>query len=230
MSEEVIILDINKVNIEDLPSILSDQVDKLKVLDTNVKNAVIKAEKAKKEAENAQVKIGLFESKKNAIELLQGACEGLAEGIMTAAEAQQVSFEYHTKLTEITKFLLGLGVSNLAMNRSVVKELELKLKGASEEEISDLAKQELKNIIMQLKAQEDMMSKQAKLTDKIHQQHKKLLEYEEKFQNQKKKNSELEQKIDKLDAITKKSGWKIAVSVVAIGSLILNILLICGVI
>lgn len=58
------ILDINKVNIEDLPSILSDQFDKLKVLDDNVKNAVIKAEESKKEAENAQVKIGLFESSK----------------------------------------------------------------------------------------------------------------------------------------------------------------------
>ncbi|MEG0367732.1 MAG: hypothetical protein RR585_12905, partial [Coprobacillus sp.] len=123
MSEEVIILDVNKVNIEELPSILSSQFDKLEVLEENVKKSVLMAIEAKNEAEYAQVKIGLFEStKKNAIELLQGACEGLAEGIMTAAEAQKVSFEYHTKLTEITKFLFGLGVSNLAMNRSVERE------------------------------------------------------------------------------------------------------------
>lgn len=146
------------------------------------------------------------------------------------AEAQKVSFEYQTELTKITKFLLGIGVSNLAMNRIVVRELELKLKSASEEKISDLAKQELKDIIKQLKDKEDMENKQAKLTDKVHQQHKKLLDYEEKFEEQQKKNTELDHKIEKLEVIASKLGWKIAVSVVAIGSLILNILQICGII
>lgn len=203
MNQEEKILDINIVDIEELPFVLSNQFDKLDELESNVQKAVEMAIEAKSKAENAQVKIGLFDfSKKDAINLLQSASEGLAEGIMTAAEAQKVSFEYQTKLTEITKFLFGLGLSNLAMNRSVVRELELKLKGASKEGISDLAKQELKNVIMQLKAQEDIMSKQAKLTDKVKQQNesivshfKKLSKHEECFEEQKKENAKFEKKI-----------------------------------
>ena len=168
MSEEVKVIDINTVEEQELPFVFSSQFDKLAILETNVQKAVNMAAEAKNKAKDAQVKIGLFDySKKDAINLLQSASEGLAEGLMTTAEAQKVSFEYQTKLTEITKFLFGLGVSNLAMNRIVVRELELKLKGATEEEISDLARQELKNVIMQLKAQEDMMKKQTELTVKV---------------------------------------------------------------
>ncbi|EKQ56198.1 MULTISPECIES: hypothetical protein [unclassified Clostridium] len=173
MIEEVNVIDIRTIESQELPSVLSSQFDKLAILETNVQKAVNMAVEAKKKAETAQVKMGLFDySKKEAINLLQSASKGLAEGLMTATEAQKVSFEYQTKLTEITKFLFGLGVSNIAMNRSVVRELELKLKGASEEEISDLARQELKNVIIQLKAQEDIMSKQVALTSKVkkHQQ------------------------------------------------------------
>lgn len=219
MNEEEVVVeiveDISKVNIENLPSVLSSQFDKLNLLQNNVEKSLNMAIEAKTKSEDAQVKMGLFDySKKDAIKLLQDASKGLAEGIMTAAEAQKVSFEYQTKLTEITKFLLMLGLSNIAMNRSVVRELELKLKGASEEEISDLAKQELKNVIMQLKAQEDMMNKQAKLTDKVKQQSKliklhskQLIEHKKDLEAQYKKNAKFEHEIsynrDKIDSIKK---------------------------
>lgn len=224
MNGKLKVLDINTIKQEDLPVVLSSQFDKLTVLETNVQKAVKSAVKAKEKAQDAQVKMGIFNySKKEAINLLQSASEGLAEGLMTAAEAQKVSFEYQTKLTEITKFLFGLGVSNIAMNRSVVRELELKLKGASEEEISDLAKQELRNVILQLKAQEDIMIKQEELKGKVKNHHyqlesintqldniekleeeqdtlifshsKKLLKYEEIFEEQNKKNALLKEEI-----------------------------------
>lgn len=219
MNEEKIVAeiveDISGVNIENLPSVLSSQFDKLNLLQYNVKKSLDMAIEAKIKSEDAHVKMGIFDySKKDAIKLLQEASKGLAEGIMTAAEAQKVSFEYQTKLTEITKFLLRLGLSNIAMNRSVVRELELKLKGASEEEISDLAKQELKNVIMQLKAQEDIMNKQAKLTDKVKQQNKliefhseKLFEQEKDLEEQQKKNTKFKQQIsnneDNINSIKK---------------------------
>ena len=219
MNEEEIVAeiveDISGVNIENLPSVLSSQFDKLNLLQYNVEKSLNMAIEAKIKSEDAHVKMGIFDwSKKDAIKLLQEASKGLAEGIMTAAEAQKVSFEYQTKLTEITKFLLRLGLSNIAMNRSVVRELELKLKGASEEEISDLAKQELKNVIMQLKAQEDIMNKQAKLTDKVKQQNKliefhseKLFEQEKDLEEQQKKNTKFKQQIsnneDNINSIKK---------------------------
>ena len=70
-----------------------------------------------------------------------------------------MSFEYQKKLGEITKYLFGLGVTNIAMNRSVVRELELKLQGASAEELDEFARRELLGVVKQLKAQEDIMKK-----------------------------------------------------------------------
>lgn len=323
MNEEANILDVSNVKEQALPSMLTSQFDKLSILEKNVKKTLNMAEEAKKKAENAEVKVGFFDhSKKEAIALLQTASKGLAEGLFIAAEAQNVSFEYQTKLTEITKVLFGIGLSNLAMNRSIVRELELKLKGASEEEISDLAKQELRNVIMQLKNQEDMMQKHSKLVNKMkeHQYQferieeqldhiknlneeqantlafysEKILKYDKYFEEQQKNNCSINQvisrnenklnglenslkqqeetvidlsykinsaekkliniidalkeersnqdkeiynkitdinrRIDSLDVITSKLGWKIGISIVAIVALIINVLQICGII
>lgn len=56
--------------------------------------------------------------------------------------------------------MFGLGVSNIAVNRTIVRELELRLEHASEEEIDDMARQELLNVVHDLKAQEDITKKQ----------------------------------------------------------------------
>lgn len=180
VTENITILDVAQVNEKQLPAIISTQFNKLTELEDNVQKAVNMAVTAKEKAEGAKMSAGLFK-KKAAIEALQVAANGSADALITVAEAQKLSFEYLTKLTEITKYLFGLGVSNIAMNRSVVRELELRLKGASEEDISDLAQQELKNVILQLKAQEDMMQKQEFLTGKVKEQAGQLKEIDKQL-------------------------------------------------
>lgn len=194
MSENITMSDVAKVSEDQLPSIISTQFTKLTELEDNVKNAVTLAVQAQKKAEDAKVSAGLFK-KKAAIEALQEAADGSANALITIADAQKLSFEYQTKLSEITKYLFGLGVSNIAMNRSVVRELELRLKGASEEEISDLAQQELRNVILQLKSQEDMMKKQEFLTGKVKEQNRKIqtIEATDKEQDEK-----IEENADKI--------------------------------
>ncbi len=155
----------------DLPVIIAKQYDKLKELEDNVERAYTLAQSASDSADNAYYKSAGFGHKKAAIESLQDAVKDLGSAQISAAEAQKISFEYQTKLAEITKYLFGLGASSIAMNRSVVRELELKLKGASAEEISDLAKQELVNVVTQLKAQEDIMLKQDKIMKEVKANH-----------------------------------------------------------
>lgn len=186
MSNELQIKDINMAKIGQLPEAITNQYEKLKKIETNVIKSAKKAADAKEKAEDAKVKMGLFDySKKDAIELLQIASKGLAEGLITASEAQTLFFEYQTELFKITKYLFGLGASNIAMNRTVVRELELRLKNASEDEISDLAKQELKNVVVELKLQEDVMKKQEDLTKKIfrHNQNLELINHQWKVFN-----------------------------------------------
>ena len=136
---------------------------------------------AKKKALDAQVqalgskekKTGVFKNK-TAIESLQETTLSLADAQIIAAEAQEKSFEYQKKLAEITKYLFGLGVSNIAANRIVVKELEMRLKNASEDEIDSLAREEIKNLVRELKMQEDVMQKQSLLNERIRELDEKM--------------------------------------------------------
>ena len=156
-----------EVNASQVPSIIQEQFDGLKLLKQNVSEATKKAEDAKASAKLAKEKSARAFQKKEAIESLQKATSDLADAQISAAQAQEVSFEYQQKIAEITKYLFALGVSNIAMNRSVVRELELKLKGASEEELDEFARQEIIAVVKQLKAQEDIMKKQSDLTEKV---------------------------------------------------------------
>ena len=139
---------------------------------------------AKKKALDAQVqalgskekKTGVFKNK-TAIESLQETTLSLADAQIIAAEAQEKSFEYQKKLAEITKYLFGLGVSNIAANRIVVKELEMRLKNASEDEIDSLAREEIKNLVRELKMQEDIMQKQSLLNERIRELDEKMTSY-----------------------------------------------------
>lgn len=139
---------------------------------------------AKKKALDAQVqalgskekKTGVFKNK-TAIESLQETTLSLADAQIIAAEAQEKSFEYQKKLAEITKYLFGLGVSNIAANRIVVKELEMRLKNASEDEIDSLAREEIKNLVRELKMQEDVMQKQSLLNERIRELDEKMTLY-----------------------------------------------------
>ncbi len=197
-----------ELNASQVPSIIKEQFTGLKVLKENVSEAIRKADSAKNSAKLAKDKsTGLFQ-KKAAIESLQEATVDLADAQISTAHAMEVSFEYQQKLAEITKFLFALGVSNIAMNRSVVRELELKLKGASEEELDEFARQELIAVVKQLKAQEDIMKKQSDLSEKVKAHEVKLrtheqrdTEYEkllkEQLDHEEKQNALLEKQAEK---------------------------------
>ncbi len=170
--------EIVNVREEEIPAIITSQFKEIARLQENVETAMKKAEEAKESADRAYSHSAGFGHKRDAIEALQSATVDLAESQISAAEAQKVSFEYQEKLGKITQYLFGLGVANLASNRSVVRELELKLKGASKKELNDLARQEIVNVIKQLKAQEDIMNKQNELSQKIRQQEQRITQQE----------------------------------------------------
>ncbi len=150
-----------------LPELIQGQIGKLNELDACVKSALKTAEQAEKRAGIAgALSAGrslLKDRKREAIEELQKAGIELAKAVQSGASAQKTAFEFQTRLAEITKYLFSLGVSNVAANRVVVRELEARLRGASEEELSELAHQEILAVVMQLKEQEDLLNKQEEL-------------------------------------------------------------------
>jgi len=180
----------------DLPKIISGEIQKLNELEKSVTEAIRKAEQANISAGNAYGKsAGLFK-KKAAIESLQDAVYDQAQAVMSAAEAQKISFEFQTKLVEISKFLFNLGISNIALNRSTVRQLQLKMEGASKAELSELARKEILMVVKQLKAQEDILVKQQKLEEGTKQHEKEINLLKEKGKKFTKKQNEHAKKVE----------------------------------
>lgn len=154
-----------------LPELIQGQIGKLNELDAGVKKALETAEKAELRAQAARkLSAGwsLFnDRKKEAIEGLQEVGVELAEAVQLGTHAQKISFELQARLAEVAKYLFALGVGNIAANRMVVRELEMRLHGASEKELSDLARQEVMSVVRQLKEQEDLLFKQEKMKEDL---------------------------------------------------------------
>jgi len=164
---------IRNINVDELPSIINGQIGKYKELEKSIEATLKKAKEAEGKAEYAQGQSAGFFNRKNAIEAGQEATIGNAEAIMALANSQKISFEFQTKLAEISKFLLMLGLNNIALNRTTVRQLELKLEGATKDKLSDLVQGEIKNVIQQLKAQQDIMEKHTRLDEKAKELHEK---------------------------------------------------------
>lgn len=161
-----------------LPELIQGQISKLNELDAGVRTALAAAEHAEGRALSARkLSAGwslLGGKKKEAIEGLQEAGIELAGAVQSGAKAQKLSFEFQQRLAEVTKYLFGLGVGNIAANRAVVRELELRLSGASEEQLSDLARQEVASVVRQLKEQEDLLRKQEQMKGTLREQDVKI--------------------------------------------------------
>ena len=164
MEEKKDFFSVSTINENDVPEIIQGQFSRMNELKNNLIIAKEKAELAGIQAQNARdMKTGLFKMK-GTIESIQETQMALADATIKNTEALEKSFEYQQALAEITKYLFNLGVTNITMNRCVVSELEMRLNQASEEEIDEQAREELKNVIRQLKAQEDLAKKQMDLS------------------------------------------------------------------
>jgi hypothetical protein len=174
VQNETDFVDRHKLNENDLPLVIQSKVNMLNNLNKKVSEAIADAETARRSARTAYRKSAGFFHRRATIEALQLAGLDLARAVVAEAEAQKISFEFQTKIAVISKYLFWLGVSNITSNRIVVRELELKLKDASDEELTELSRQELTNVVRQLKEQEDFLVKQANLF-KITEDHDKKL-------------------------------------------------------
>ena len=187
-----------------IPALVAKQMKELTSIEKQVEEAMKKASTAKGKAEKAkEVKVGWLRGKSDAIKALQDAAEGLANAQISSAQAQTILFEYQKNLSEIMKGLFGLGIMNLAANRTVVRELELKLKGASSKDLSALAKSELKGVIAQLNAQRDIMERQESLAGNVKSHEIKIRAYNTKLE-------ELEADDDKQDELIAENAEKIS--------------------
>ena len=168
-------LPVLNIKLEDLPSIISKTVNNLTTIDDKIKQSEEKAIIAADTAKIAKSKSAGWSffgtDKEEAIKALQNAVSDQADALKDSVEASKELFDNQKKMIQSINYLFGLGVSNMAANRTIVRELTLKLQNASKEELSGLARKEIEAVIMQLRAQEDMWNRMEK-HDSILREHK----------------------------------------------------------
>jgi hypothetical protein len=170
-SEEVV--ELTPINFDEnitpnqVPQIVSQNVEVINNAAKQIKTFKAKAESAKQTAISAYNKSAgwslLGSNKKEAIEALQVAVKNQAETICSMSTVHDEILNAQAVMANSIKGLFMMGCMSLTANRMVARELELKMKNASHEQLSELARQELKNTLTQLKAQEDTLVKQEKM-------------------------------------------------------------------
>ena len=156
---------------------VDDKIDSICLIDREYRETKALAEQAKDRAQKAKSaaveaskkSAGLGKNKK-AIEALQVAQKEQSLATETNAQALTKIALLQERIIEATKALFSLGISNVAANRSVYRQLELRMKGASEQELSDFARGEVMAVMQQLNEQQDMMARHNKLSEKVHEQ------------------------------------------------------------
>ena len=101
------------------------------------------------------------------LDKIQGATYDLSRVVVNITENQTIFWDYLKLLSEITKFLFNLGIANTASNNIVVRYLEKKLANASKEELDDLAREEIENVVERLKKQQEIESKYENLKNEM---------------------------------------------------------------
>lgn len=154
-------INIDEFDVKQVPSLIENQFKEMEELH----NRIIKAKsKALQTQQVVYEKAGNTKGgTKTAITGLQEASFYMANAQIDAMEAQEVSFRFQQKLGEVTKFLLRLGTSNIAVNRAIVSEIEAKLEGYSTEEFGEATKNELEDLLASLKSQQDVDMRQREL-------------------------------------------------------------------
>ncbi|NCA95430.1 MAG: hypothetical protein EOM74_00450 [Methanomicrobia archaeon] len=163
-----------QIDEKDVPVLVQEQFTALNEYASSVELAKRKANEVNRATVKSQEKGVHVLKMKSSIEDIQVNQVALAESNMINAELQEKSLKYQKKLSEIMQYLLGLGVTNIAVNRCVVKELLMRLENASEEEIDEMTRQEILKVIQQLKDQEDLYKKTMDITDLV-QKHDELI-------------------------------------------------------
>lgn len=160
LDADQMIIDASKI-----PGLVDEQIKKLKALDEKVQDVLANAKDAKDSADRARSckKSGVLGiARADALETISDAVKALGDANESNAQGLSEVFGFMQSLAEISKGLFGLASMSMVAHNTVVQQLELKMRGASGEELSELAQNELERTISILKNQGNVLAEQDK--------------------------------------------------------------------
>lgn len=154
------------INTAELPGFLTEQVDSISSSSNAIAKAIDKAVELKEKANVLDEKVRLF-GKRKAIEDLQDVVKELLESMDSHCDAL-ISFQKNfEKLSKTSEVLLGLSLVNSAQRNMVIRTIQQKLENASKEKLTALAQQELRRVLNQLNAQQELENRVTSLKEKF---------------------------------------------------------------
>ena len=160
MNKGISTVDFN-INIIDKEFQISDGI---KEMDRVCQQIVRADELVKKTKEDIKAtksgKRKIFRRKKD-VEALKTVTIDLAETQEVMVQAQKEISENQRKLSFISSQILSASIVNLATCQSAAARLEAELKNATEE-LSDIKRETIKNVLKQIRAQQSILEKQAR--------------------------------------------------------------------
>lgn len=162
---------IEEIKEAELPLVIQQQADQIIKLGEQINEASEAAESAMKRAEEVAKEKVKLTTQKTVIKDLQEVVAEISEAQMSSVDSQKSTFQMIKKLADSSKYLLTLGCTNIATNRLIANQLKNYLAQAQEGELSELARSELNKLIMQLKEQEDVLSKQDTFAKNLREVH-----------------------------------------------------------
>ena len=165
LDADQMIIDASKI-----PGLVDEQIKKLKALDEKVQDVLANAKDAKDSADWARSckKSGILGiARADALETISDAVKALGDANESNAQGLSEVFGFMQSLAEISKGLFGLASMSMVAHNTVVQQLELKMRGASGEELSELAQNELERTISILKNQGNVLAEQDKQKNRL---------------------------------------------------------------
>ena len=164
-------------NIDGAISSIDKLSREIKTAENKVHTAIQEAKKAKDNG------VSCFR-KRSAIEALQAVAVAQAVALESSITASKALFENQQQIADAVKHLYIICAGNLAATRVAIKEVRMRLEGATEASLSQMARQELYAAMLQLKAQEDFMVRIDNLANIIREHRDKLGELSERLKAQ----------------------------------------------
>lgn len=162
-----------QISEKDLPDYIASQVESLKKLEKKIKASDDSVQEAMNCVKRmVRYKDGRWllvfgsDNTEAVFKSEQEAIENIAKTQIFSVEALKQVFKFQQIISDTTKKLFALCCGNITMNMTAVRIITEKLSGASKEELSELARQELISVVRQLKAQQDILMKLEKAEKK----------------------------------------------------------------
>lgn len=224
------------ITANNLPEALVAHFEQLSLLEKKIKAADEHAQSARSMANDAKEKSSIYFGRGKILEALQNSVFHIAQAQGDIMDTMKVSFGYQKRISELINQMLRLCVSNLASTRNLLSQLRTELKKAEGGNYSEETKNEMSRIIRELKAQEDMMCKQAHQSAMlqeqavhIHKQDEHLLQHDARHEetasevervgrlagDNQKNIMELEQRLSRSEAMRLESEKKMHIILIA---------------